>query len=1065
MATYRTSGGLDDVSLEDGDRGFVGVNQREQPNQLRAGEVVESLNGRIDGYWQPRRGIELKSGQLSTSALPLRLPFFVTDSALTVTGAVRASDVVTLTVGGGHGLNYGSYASAVIDPAGSNNAFKVTAVATGESETDISVEVSTNPENGDAYPGIDDILIETSGRAINVVVGERSGKKYLTVSNIAADPSANGSYILAVEGSDTVNWEWTTDGNPMGGSWGSGGTRYAIFGTIDPSENQSTFSLQKEDGTQISFPGIPNVFDNFPPFRKALWPDDTRLSLADGADRPIVITAVKASAEEVIDAINADSTASALVTASASGTGTGAVDDVAATNLTGGWGNVAYMTIGDPSNATAPLTGTDNVVAGAYEMTVTGDTTMTFANVGADETLTVDGTYGYLSATLDDGAVSNVFGVCSFSDPVNDLDESAILAVNTSAKKISLDTYAVTDLPYPSGSTVSGRVSLLQAFDRVYLFRDGSQTWEWIPQGRSVSASDYTSATGVVSVTLEGHGLTAGDSVTVADIGFATTDPNGTHTVSTVADADTFEYVIATGGGDETYTAATGKVTASGFTKVIGGAYTQKQSFSIAGTAAAASSGTVTLTVSSNTTFEGGDRLQIHSTDVPELLPLVGNVYEVTAATSTTIAFVANVGDFTGASGEYVTFGGRASQDGGFIHMPAPPWAVYFQRRLWCPYWYENGGTAASPTYTDRNLRDDIVVSDILDSNTFDRVFNQFRTTGGTADYLVGMQPFYNDNIIMLNRNSLHLLTGTQGSLADTVMREMTREVGCLARKSVAAQGNQIFFLSDSGVYALSFIDEYNLRGTEEPLSKSIQPYIDRINQSLAGNSVGVYFDNRYFLAVPLDSSEGVGDAKGNNTILVYNQLNKAWESIDTIADGEFLIEDFVIGQSGDRNRLYLVNQAGGLHLANALTDGSDTYSLDVLGNSSQAGINYEFKSRGYDLGSFGRKKFRNAQVQLKSDDDHASDVSFRFNSEDPDTSDFEVTDIASLLDTAIGLPGQLAAGEAANFRFRLGNPRGFYGQLTIRRKIVGSQAVGRPKLTSIKLEATETNRNTITQY
>jgi hypothetical protein len=75
MPAYSSFGGLDDQILSDGDAVFVGMNQRLQPNQLKAGEVVLSKNGRIDGYWQPRKGLELRSGALTNSAQPLILPF------------------------------------------------------------------------------------------------------------------------------------------------------------------------------------------------------------------------------------------------------------------------------------------------------------------------------------------------------------------------------------------------------------------------------------------------------------------------------------------------------------------------------------------------------------------------------------------------------------------------------------------------------------------------------------------------------------------------------------------------------------------------------------------------------------------------------------------------------------------------------------------------------------------------------------------------------------------------------------------------------------------------------
>lgn len=840
MASYRSFGGLDDQPLIDGDVGFVGINQRERPNQLSAGEVVLSKNGRIDGYWQPRKGIDLKSGQLANSANPLALPFIVLDSPKTISTASRTSNVVTINLSAAHGI------------------------------------------------------------------------------------------------------------------------------------------------ASLDLP--------------------------------------------------------------------------------------AYVTLGTPSVATQPITGID---AGSYLMSYVDADSLSFANVGADDpTLVVDGTYGNIATIIDNNAVSAIYGSCLFSDPSSNLDESIIVATNNEAKSINLFDYSITDLPYPTGENVSTNVEMLQAFDRIYLFREGLRAFEYIPQGRNVSASSYTSATGIVNVTVKDHGLKASDIITTSAIGFSATpttaDPNGTHIVTTIVDADNFQYVIATGSGDETYTVATGLMVAAGFTLVPAGVYTQPQYFNIAGNKYGAIGGLVRFTVVGNTTIVAGNTIRITNTDVSILIPFIGEQYIVTEATATDIYFNApfpNITYGTGGGSDFIEFGNRFSLGLGFTHLPAPQYGVYFQRRLWCPYFYEPEGTSVSPTYTDKKLRDEICASDILDSSTFDSIASQFRITAGIADYLVALHPFYEDNMIVFNRNSIHMITGTQGTLSDTVLREMTREVGCLARKSIVTKGNMIIFLSDDGVYALDFIDQYNLRGTEEPLSKAIQPFIDRINKGLAASSVGIYFDNRYFLAVPLDSAIGADDATGNNAILVYNMKNKAWESIDTFGDNDFNINNLLRGQAEERNELYIVNNNGGVHLAEANEVAQDNYSISTTGSALQTGIDYEFQSRGYNFKDYGRKKFKKATVQMQSGDFNASDVDFLFATEDPDNENTFVTDIATMLDSTIGLPGQLEGGENADFSFRLGNPRGVYGVLTIKRKIVGSAAIGRPKVTSVAIESTKTNRQTITQY
>jgi hypothetical protein len=832
MPAYGSFGGLDDQILSDGDAAFVGMNQRLQPNQLKAGEVVLSKNGRIDGYWQPRKGLELRSGALTNSAQPLILPFFLLDTPLAPIVALRSSGVVTM-----------------------------------------------------------------------------------------------------------------------------------------------VFSL----------PGH--------------------------------------------------------------GIGTN--------------GDIGYLVIGDPDNPlNPPFTGAENVPQGIYEVEIDSATNIIFTQGTTDvASFTIDPTYGTVQGgTINNGAVSAIYGSCLYSDPTNNVEESIVLATNLEAKRVALNDYSVTSIPYPSDVIISEPVELIQAFDKVFIFRDGERGLEWIPLGRPINSGSLT--TNVVTLNVTGHGLTTGDQVTLSGITFTGTDPNGLRTVTGTPTADSFTFALTS--ADDTYGTSDAIMVASGFTKVQGGPYTAPQSFSIEAGDVAVSDGLLTADVGSgnNTTIKTGDFVSVHFTEIPELTQLQGNRYEVVEADDQYIKFYVPAGEFTGTNTDKFDFSGRFSQGGGFTHQPALPWAVYFQRRLWGPYLYATAGTTASPTYASRDIWSEIVVSDILDSNTFDQIYSQFSITAGISDYIVAMQPFYDDNLMVFNRNSIHLIRGTQGTLADTVVTELTREIGCLARKSVVSKGNNTFFLSDSGVYGVEFIDEYNLRGTQEPLSKNIQPFIDRINKSLADKAVGVFFNNRYWLAVPLDSSKDADDAPGNNAVLIFNTLNGAWESIDTYEIPEFNITNFHIGQFEERNALYLINETGGIHEVDSRNQAIDSFSTDVTGGGGEASVNYELVSRGYQLGesNYERKKFHRAQVQLQSDVD-SSDVNFYFSSEDPDTDKFLVSTVNDMIGT--DLPG----GETGNFRMRLGNPRGLYGTLTISANLVGSAPVGRPKVNSIVLDGTITNRQTISQY
>src|ERR1043165_7401631 len=124
MARYRGFGGLDDVTLEDGDVGFTGVNLRLPTWQLPPGVLALSENGRIDGEWMPRRGADVVAEGSLSNAQPLRLPFWLVDAVggVSVTAASRTGTLVTVTAPG-HGLPFGlsGSATAVVSPVGVDN--------------------------------------------------------------------------------------------------------------------------------------------------------------------------------------------------------------------------------------------------------------------------------------------------------------------------------------------------------------------------------------------------------------------------------------------------------------------------------------------------------------------------------------------------------------------------------------------------------------------------------------------------------------------------------------------------------------------------------------------------------------------------------------------------------------------------------------------------------------------------------------------------------------------------------------------------------------------------------
>ena len=808
MSQFAQSGSaMDEAQSSDGDGGFLSVNQRLQLNQLEVGEVRESLNGRMEGYWKPRKGVVARTESLTSGGSPLTIPFFLIDSAKSITTASVTAGVVTITITS-HGFTLGEVALA-------------------------------------------------------------------RIAGLVGNVSMVGDFALTVASVNTLTY---------------------------------------------SVPGLTTI-----------------------------------------------------------------------------------------TTTTGTLSGTP----------------------------------------INDAANVNVRASCLFSDPNTGNAESIVLALDTKAILVDLDGYTTQDIEYPEGKSVTSNTDMIQAFDRVFLFRDGSQAFEWFPNGRQIESASSSAFT--VTMRVKDHGLTVGDSIVVSGL-TGGTPANGTFAVVSVTDKDVFTYTFTT---SQTVTfVVTDAILKADFTLVPGGAYTQPQVF--VSTTGSVSAGVVSLTVTGNTTIIKGDTIVVYETNIPTFSAISGQSFEVLSATTTNISFIAPVANLASIPGsQQIEFGGRFSVGGGFIHQPAPPWGVYFQRRLWVPFYYAPSGTYNSPVYTDRNITDEIAVSDILDSHTFDQIANQFRITGGTADYLVAMQGFYDDKLVVLNRNSLHLISGTTGSLNDTRVTALTNEVGCLAKKSVVMKGNAMFFLSDEGVYAVEFLNDYNLRGADEPISKNIQPYVDRINKNLAAEAVGTLFNNRYYLAVALDSIAGANDAIGNNTILIFNFLNKGWESIDTFGAGDFIIKNLIIGSASERNSIYAVTSLGGVHELEAREISND--SLVSAGEVTDFPIQSSLTTRGYALGNLDRKRFTDGQITMQCVNGGLGEYDISFAAEDPDNNQ-SIGTTTMFLDGVVLGTGSTNEDETGNIRFRLGGIRGYLGTLTLTRTI------GSPKITSIKVTGSVTNRQIISQ-
>jgi hypothetical protein len=637
---------------------------------------------------------------------------------------------------------------------------------------------------------------------------------------------------------------------------------------------------------------------------------------------------------------------------------------------------------------------------------------------------------------LNDSAVSEVTCGCKFSDPNETTDEEFILlASNAKVVAFNTSTLESFDMPLKSGETIPEDSSILQVFNKVIIFRGGQISLEndkfFSPFTISAASSSGTTRT---ITTFGNHGLQTGDSVDISGV-TATETYIGQYQITRTG-ATTFTYT-ATGSGSSATTLSDAKVSPT-FLLVPNGDFTQP--VKLAATGFVITNGVATATVSN--TLSKGDTVVLTVAGSSTLTAFTE--FTVSEATTSLFKFFVNSSDVTNQTD--VIFTQKVSEGLGFTHSPAPNFGAYHNKRLVVPYNFEITGSSGSATITDRNIKDEVLISDILDSDTFDQIFSQFRFNAGGADFIVGFQSFANDQLIIFNRNSIHTVNNTVNLVSSTV-KQVTDEVGCIARGSIEQIGSEILFLSDNGVYGISFVDEYNLRGTALPLSESINKTIQRINKAHADKAVSAYFDNRYYLAVALD------DSTENNAVIIYNFLNKQWESIDTYGNGTttFDILDLIVAGKGTNRAVYAINKQGGIHQLDVNESGQDAI-ISTLGQETATAIEVAAKARTrqFTIGSIDRKKWNDFEIHAESGVTYPTDFSIVANTENIDEENISLNSLKSLNGGS-----NLAAEEDVAIRGRIGNKRAYGLDIEITR------VTGRPKLRAVKVSGVETFRST----
>ena len=302
--------------------------------------------------------------------------------------------------------------------------------------------------------------------------------------------------------------------------------------------------------------------------------------------------------------------------------------------------------------------------------------------------------------------------------------------------------------------------------------------------------------------------------------------------------------------------------------------------------------------------------------------------------------------------------------------------------------------------------RDEIAASNYYEPNIFDVSLDQFKINVGDNDYIVGFAPFQEDKFLLFKRNSIYYayipppaITNTtidRGIDNSSFLQTLTNQFGCVARRSIIFAGQQVFFLSDRGVYLLNNTLDLKLVGDQKPLSDLISDIIENINTQYAQNACGLFFNNRYYLSIPLIDS--VVAPTTNNATLVYSLLNQAWESVDKYPQnssvGSYAPRVLLQAVYNNKNQMFAVSLRK-LHLSeqsevDLLNNGTGTPELGVMvfGDTSgldssvfaegtiQTAIPAILTSRRYSFKTFDQKRFSGLQTDMLLDANTSMDIS-----------------------------------------------------------------------------------------
>lgn len=295
------------------------------------------------------------------------------------------------------------------------------------------------------------------------------------------------------------------------------------------------------------------------------------------------------------------------------------------------------------------------------------------------------------------------------------------------------------------------------------------------------------------------------------------------------------------------------------------------------------------------------------------------------------------------------------------------------------------------------DTRNTLYASDILDPAVWD-ASNSIVVNGDDGDQITAIVPYYKNRIIVFKKRRVFQvdIPSDATTAADWVVSIISNNTGCVAAGTAVQVSSDILFLSDNGIRSLvrSVSDDFSSVGV--PISEIVKDVIQTINTDSIRISTAIYYDNRYFLAVP------TGSNNTNDTLIVYNTVLGAFEGTWSPRIMQFTLTNF--DQAGTRAMFKKVN--GVIEQYAGYKSPAGTVSSDYL----DAGTSYDsyVRTKDFNFGDTFAAKY-GSHFEVIFDDSYSNSANI-FIQRDVDTGDISVQSGLNIASSVLTLPFVLPA-------------------------------------------------------